>query len=284
MKRIILCADDYGQNPAISQAIVELLEKNRLSATSCMTTSSFWPVHAQWLEPFKEKVDIGLHFNLTEGDALSDSYTMQPLSQLLIKAHLRQLNIQALQKECHAQIDQFIDVLGRAPDFIDGHQHIHQFPLIRAALLAVYEKRLRLHGSYIRCTSNPYVFLHLKDAAYGKQLIIEMTGAHAFSRLVIKNAIPRNSTFSGIYHFADSPGYNHYFPRFLNRIKDGGLIMCHPGLSSPQDDTDTIALARYDEYRYFCSDQFTKDCEQHQVQLTRHCFPTQLFQSAQIAQ
>ena len=74
MKHIILCADDYGQNFAISQAIVDLFEKKRLSATSCMVTSPDWPRYSSLLIPFRDHVDVGLHFNLSEGFPLSDAF------------------------------------------------------------------------------------------------------------------------------------------------------------------------------------------------------------------
>jgi predicted glycoside hydrolase/deacetylase ChbG (UPF0249 family) len=63
-KRIVLCADDYGQAPAISQGIIELLNQSRLSATSCMVNMPDWPVSAKELLPFINYVDLGLHFNL----------------------------------------------------------------------------------------------------------------------------------------------------------------------------------------------------------------------------
>ena len=37
-------------------------------------------------------------------------------------------------------ISTLIDHLGFAPDFIDGHQHIQQLPIIRDAILDVYLK------------------------------------------------------------------------------------------------------------------------------------------------
>src|SRR5580693_851904 len=116
MKYIILCADDYGQTCAISQAIIDLLKSRRLTAISCMVTSSGWPLHAPWLIPYKNQVDIGLHFNLTEGKG--------PLSLLLLKSHLRQLHKHTIRAELNTQLDQFISAMGVLPDFIDGHQHV----------------------------------------------------------------------------------------------------------------------------------------------------------------
>jgi len=254
MKKITLCADDYGQNEAISQAIIVLLEKNRLSATSCMTTASDWPVHAKWLQPFTKQADIGLHFNLTEGKSLS-------LSKLLLKAYCRSLNTSAIEAELHAQLDAFREAMGRMPDFIDGHQHIHQLPIIRNALLNVYEERLRTTKCYVRCVHAPKVH----DI---KRWIIQLLGASSFKKMIIKREIPHNSSFSGIYQFTDSMRYSQIFPRFLREISDGGIIMCHPGLSS-SDTTDVIAKARYDEFLYLESNQFMVDCFDAEVVLGR---------------
>src|SRR5437764_108899 len=120
MTNIILCADDYGQNTAISQAIIDLLKKNRLSAVSCITNSYYWHSHAKWLKPFAGQVDIGLHFNLTEGKPLTKSFGTDclPLSKLISKAYLRRLNPTIIQSELNAQLDVFIAEIGHNPDFL----------------------------------------------------------------------------------------------------------------------------------------------------------------------
>ena len=43
----------------------------------------------------------------------------------------------ALVNEIAAQLRMFVHTFGRAPDFIDGHQHVHLFPQIRDAVLEV---------------------------------------------------------------------------------------------------------------------------------------------------
>ena len=47
----ILCADDYGLAPGVGRAIRNLIERGRLSATSCMTAGRFWPEEARLLQP-----------------------------------------------------------------------------------------------------------------------------------------------------------------------------------------------------------------------------------------
>ncbi|MDA8561990.1 ChbG/HpnK family deacetylase, partial [Gammaproteobacteria bacterium] len=144
MKRIILCADDYGQDPNVSKAIVDLLSHNRLSAVSCMTNSEFWQSYCNLLIPYKQKVDIGLHLNLTEGKYLTlPGQNMNGLSNYLVKSHLRILNKNIIKNEFNAQIDTFENNIGCLPDFIDGHQHIHHLPIVRDAVFDIYQNRLK---------------------------------------------------------------------------------------------------------------------------------------------
>ncbi len=274
MKSIILCADDYGQNTAISQAIIGLLREKRLSATSCMTTIPLWQEQAEWLFSFKNQADIGLHFNLTEGKPLSSTFkavygdVFPSLPHLLMKSYLRQLDTSAILSELHAQIDQFAAGIGRLPDFIDGHQHIHQFPVIRDIFLSVYKARLRQHNTYVRCVYDADAWFSVNQKGYSKRLLIQLCGARAFKQQLARHNIPHNTTFSGIYHFSQAMHYAELFPKFLQHSQMGGLIMCHPGLESLEQG-DAIAVSRPLEYRYFQSQQFLNACQQHQVVISR---------------
>lgn len=264
MRRIVLCADDYGQGLAISRGILDLVERGRLSATSCLVTAPCWDEHAAWLTPFQGKIDIGLHFNLTEGEPLSPVYRAAhgnhffTVNTVLKRAFLRQLDRKAIVAECHAQLDRFLEGMGRLPDFIDGHQHVHQFPVIRDAVIEVYEARLPQQQAYVRLVN------HQVGLGNPKKMIIYLSGTKAFKKLLEQHQIPHNPTFSGIYSFAKIGDYSLYFQRFLEEVGDNGVIMCHPGRAS-KDSQDVIAAARYKEYLYFSGDQFLQDCQQHQV-------------------
>lgn len=264
MKRIILCADDYGQNNFISQAIILLIKKNRLTATTCMTTSRYWLESAAPLKSF-DKLDIGLHFNLTEGKSLSQAVTFLPLKKLLIKSFLKKINQASIETELHAQLDQFEAGMGRLPDFIDGHQHVHQFPIVREALLSVYQKRLKNHLKYLRSVQDRLTYFRWGDA-YLKRVLIQNSGANSFKKQLLYNKIRHNPSFSGIYSFSKSDQYRAFFNQFLAKIMDNGIIMCHPGLSG-DDYEDTIRQARYDEYCYLNSQHFVEDCLKQDVKL-----------------
>lgn len=271
-KRIVLCADDYGQALAISQGIINLIKEGRLSATSCMVNTPYWPQHAKWLKPYQGQIDIGLHFNLTYHTPLSLDYTRQYgqsffiLPHLLRKAFLHRLDQAAIEAECHAQIDHFQDAMGFLPDYLDGHQHIHQFPIIRAAILAVYEKRLRQKKAYIRLINES---IKIQDFLFDlKKIIIKATGTKPFKAALERHKIPHNQSLAGIYSFQKSSHYGQFFLSFLSKIQDGGLIFCHPGLAS-QDATDPLVVTRYHEYQYLAGPTFIEDCRTKEVSLQR---------------
>ena len=126
-------------------------------------------------------------------------------------------------------------------------------------MLAVYEKRLRGNGTYIRCVADKGAFWQWGKGGYVKRLVIQFSGASAFKRLLVKNKIPHNTSFAGIYNFAHAIHYKRIFPQFLRQIQHDGLIMCHPGLDYSLG-SDSIAKSRYFEYQYFCSDAFKEGC------------------------
>lgn len=271
MKKIILCADDYGLNPAVSAGIIDLVAKRKLSATSCMTNSPHWAVAASALKPFARQIDIGLHFNLTEGRPLapltlcSGKDELPTLPRLLSKAFLHTLKLDEIIAELNRQINNFEANMQQLPDYIDGHQHIHQFPIIRTAIIHVCQQRFKGLPYYIRWASGlPF---KAKNVAKCKRMVIYLTGGYSFKNLLQQHHIPHNQSFGGIYDFADSKQYAKLFSNFLKNIQPNGLIMCHPGLVN--NDSDSIAKSRYDEYQYFNSEAFSQVCNAQQIQLTR---------------
>lgn len=271
IRSIVLCADDFGQASPISEAIVVLIQNQRLSATSCMVNSPYWAEHATDLKPLKHAVDIGLHFNLTEGHALSSQYIARygrefpALNRVLMKAFLHQIDRSTIEAECHAQLDRFSETMGFLPQFLDGHQHVHQFPIIREAVINIYKQRLSHTGAYIRSTDEKNGLFALLP--HFKKLLIYLSGTQSFKKRLMEEKIPHNQSFAGIYNFSQAENYANFFQEFLNKIEHRGVIMCHPGL--PSEGKDSIAAARYQEYLYLRSDDFVMACKSNNVAVSR---------------
>lgn len=262
-KHVTICADDYGQNPAVGQAIRELAEKGRISATSCLVTSPYWPQEALLLKPLENKIDIGLHLNLTEGAALTHHFRTYPsLPKLMVLSALRLIKTQTIMDEINLQLDRFVEYFGRLPDYIDGHLHVVQLPVIRKALLSVYNLRLKNTKTYIRSTFTP-------ERTSLKARIIHLTGAKAFKRNLEKQTIPHNDALIGNYDFKNASRFDQLFPDFLKKAGEKSIILCHPGIQNSAYQNDPSAHVRPHEYTYLKSDKFLKDCEQENVTIGR---------------
>lgn len=261
-KKISICADDFGLNAGICKGIIQLARMQRLSAVSCMVNQPDFLSYAPELLALKNQVQIGLHFNLTDGPLLSSPNTpCFGLKELLVKSHLRMINLSLVAKEFQAQLACFKRVMGCLPDFIDGHQHIHQFPGIRQVILGFYDEELSKNGTYIRST-----FPSSNAASYQTKIrVLAAAGGRQLSFDLKRLKIPHNSCFLGVYDFAKGTNYRYLFRQWLFEAPNNSLIMCHPG--EKNKDVDAIAHARKVEYDYFMSNEFVQDCYEYAVQL-----------------
>jgi chitin disaccharide deacetylase len=248
-KKITICADDYSQNIAVSKGIIELAQNRRISAVSCLVNREDFSFYADQIKPLIDTIDIGLHFNLT------DNYN---LATLLINSKLHLLRQTDIEVEFNRQLNRFVKIMGKTPDFIDGHQHVHHLPIICDAIFNICDKRIKGKKPYIRYVN--YESLKQLPTAQLKNFIIKTIADSHFEQKLIALNIPYNKSFAGIYDFKDSPNYASIFPHFLAMIQNNGIIMCHAGKLS-NDPDDPIAKCRYDEWRYFMSEQFLLDCQ-----------------------
>ncbi|MCL9685472.1 ChbG/HpnK family deacetylase [Legionella maioricensis] len=257
-KTIVLCADDFGLNSGVSQGILKLVQMRRLSAVGCMTNMPDFNLHAKDLCALKREVQTGLHFNLTEGYFLSEpERPCFSLNNLLIKSHLHLLNLDLIAKEFNAQLDHFIQMMGEMPDFIDGHEHVHQFPGIRRVILDIYEQRIKPHRAWIRSTYPSITIFKY----WFKGMILAMAGGRKLHAELKKLTIPHHHYFAGVYDFAPDADYPALFKHWLTLVPSDTLIMCHPG------DCLIPSMTRLIELNYFLSDEFVNDCQEHRVRL-----------------
>jgi predicted glycoside hydrolase/deacetylase ChbG (UPF0249 family) len=264
---LMVCADDYAQNDAISEGIRQALNAQRLNAVSCLVTSPAWPTAGEALKSMSGTGMVGLHFNLTLGHALSREWTtrfggvLPRLDRLIVACYVGKMDRLAVQAEWSAQLEAFRRVMGRDPDFIDGHQHVHQLPVIRQQLVLMHQQQKLT--AWVRSTVS-----RVRTRGFLKSQVISGLGGRALVRELSEASIPTNTSFSGVYSFHHALNYPHYFRQFLAASQDGGLIMCHPGLSS-KDRDDPLHASRPHELAYLMSDAFLHDLEKYSFALRR---------------
>jgi hypothetical protein len=227
---IIICADDFAISPEVSQGIAQLAELSRITATSVMSLSPHWPGTSHYLQTVKHQIDVGLHLDFTSEFSIRAGHGGS-LSSLMIKSCLRTLQPSIIESALQQQLDLFELHHGEPPKHIDGHQHVHQFPVIRDVMIKVLKSRYAAdHMPWIRIAKIPASQMNLKGA------VINAMGANALQRLAVAHQIPHSSFLTGIYNFqGDAPTYAQFLGECLKNLPANSVLMCHPGLAGPHD-------------------------------------------------
>lgn len=273
-QKIWLCADDFGLSPKVNEAICDLILRGRINATSAMVVApAFSRAETLPLSIFRsgsQRAALGLHLTLTAPfRPLSPIYAplragaFPPLKTMLTAALLRRLEPERIAVEVGAQIKAFIAAFGHAPDFVDGHQHVHVFPQVRDAVIAAV-KQAAPQAWLRQCSRGPWLGAAFSDP---KGLLIDRLSRGLRRRAAIAG-LKTNPAFAGTYSFKASADYAALFPRFLKDLPDGSVVMCHPG---HVDDTlrrlDPLTDLREKEYAYFAGDNFPKVLQANGVTL-----------------
>ena len=263
-RTLALCADDFGQSPGTSRVIASLVTAGRLQAVSCLTGFEAWPAAAALTRDWPDGVDVGLHFNLTEGRPLSEELrahwpVLPRLPVLLAIAQLRQFPRGAIAAELAAQLRAFHQARGRAPDFIDGHQHVHALLGVRHLVLAAAAglgKRTALRNTG-RVLGPGFGF---------KRWVIARCGGRALLREMRRRRVPHNPALVGVYGFGADDDFRALMRGWLREVPpEGALLFCHPGADDDPD--DPIRATRPKEAAYLAGDDFLADLHEAGVTL-----------------
>jgi predicted glycoside hydrolase/deacetylase ChbG (UPF0249 family) len=264
-RRIWLCADDYGLSPGVNRAIRDLIERGRLNATSVMVVGPAIGrdevnaliaavanrphraigLHATLTAPFHP---LTMHFRPLEGGLFL------PLPKLLRKSLLRRFDREIIDAELTAQIAAFVNLFGRAPDYVDGHQHAQLFPQLRDAFLRAV--KAAAPNAWVRQCGRRLPLS--RRIAMPKALLLDVLSAQFRSR-ASRAGIAFNPGFAGAYDFAQAAGFGDLLAGFLDGLPDGGLVMCHPGfVDEVLIGLDPLTHQREREYAFLASDDLPR--------------------------
>jgi len=262
LRRIWLCADDYGLADGINRAIRDLIARGRLNATSVMVVGAAIGraevaalqdaaansprcaigLHATLTAPFRP---LTMHFRPLNGGLFL------PFPAMLRSGLLRRLDPGLIEDELLAQLAAFKELFGRAPDFVDGHQHAQLFPQVRDAFLRAVKEAAP--AAWVRQGGRRKP---LAGLGAPKALVLDVLSAQ-FRKRAARAGIPFNPAFAGAYDFSKEPDFAVLMDEFLAELPDGGLVMCHPGFV---DETlrglDPLTTQREAEHAYLASDRF----------------------------
>jgi predicted glycoside hydrolase/deacetylase ChbG (UPF0249 family) len=263
MKKLVFCADDFALHGAASEGIAALAQKRCITATGVLVLSPRWPTDVKLLHPLKSQIDVGLHLDWTSEFAITAGHGMT-LPRTMLSAWLRQIKPVQAKAVIEQQLNEFEEVWQAPPDFVDGHQHVHQFPGIREALLQLLVER---YGS---ANTRPYVRISQLPPLQAdfKARVIGAMGAEPLRRLTSLNSVPCAPALAGVYDFSDGPiSYAQRMNDWLRTSPEGTILMCHPAQSVEAH--DAIGRVRLTEYRYLAGAEFQKQLKARSIQLVR---------------
>lgn len=253
MKSLTICADDYALSPAVSRGIRECLQAGRVTATCAMTNRPNWPEAAAQLRALSGDFEVGLHLNLTCGKPLGDMPVLAPNGILPEARALMRSKAEKFEivQEIVRQLEAFHRHFGRWPTFLDGHQHVHVLPNVRAALWdALFH--CELNGKlWIRDSSDTLLRI-LKRGVQVKKALMVKALARGFVKEAHENGFETNDSFAGFSAFDVNGNYAADFANYLKAPGKHHLIMCHPGYVDDElRASDTLQEARVKELEFF---------------------------------
>ncbi len=239
---MILCADDFGISPGVSQAILELSETKKIDATSVMLNFPEVKPYLFRLRDLKDQIKIGWHVTLTGArplsplaansglvDAQGNFFGWKVLYRLASKDLIDRSD---LKNELIYQWEKFEEDLGFSPHFIDGHHHAHQYPGIRETLLEVVEQKLSSRKIPIRSTgfSNLWIAkLLLRQPALGSRNAGLSWSGRSMKAFLKGRGIPSNRYLLGSYNPTEDTFKSIYqIYKNLGPNSDD-IFYCHPG-------------------------------------------------------
>ena len=262
-RRIWLCADDYGLAEGVNRAIRDLIGRGRLNATSVMVVGSAIGrdeiAALQDIAANSPRCAIGLHATLTAPFRPltihfrpTDNGMFPAFPKLLRAGLLRQLDPEIIHAELVVQLAAFKELFGRAPDFVDGHQHAQLFPQARDAFLRAVKEGAP--GAWVR--QGGRIQPLAKRLGAPKALVLDVLSSQ-FRKRAARADIAFNPAFAGAYDFSSQPDFGALMGQFLEGLPDGGLVMCHPGFVDEMlESLDPLTTQREVEHAFLGSDHF----------------------------
>jgi predicted glycoside hydrolase/deacetylase ChbG (UPF0249 family) len=167
---VIVHADDFGETVEITNGIRAGIEAGVVTSTSIMANMPGTAYALRLAPALADRASFGVHLNFCEGAPLTAGGTLvgengqfHPKRALFARAITGRLSLRELEAEITAQVGRVHDA-GVPISHIDGHKHLHQLPMVSAAVANVLPRfsirrvRITRLGS-LRAVDKPSTFV-----------------------------------------------------------------------------------------------------------------------------
>ena len=135
--RLIVQSDDYGISRAASLGIVEAIKNGIVRNTGFFTNMPWSKECYEWIKPYVDDIAFGIDFNLSTGSPILTKNEVPSLihesGRFYTSKENRALDEDAPDhdhvvyedaiKECKAQLERFVEITGRKPDYVHPHAY-----------------------------------------------------------------------------------------------------------------------------------------------------------------
>jgi chitin disaccharide deacetylase len=239
--RLIVNADDLGLSQKVNEGITEGHLQGIVTSASIVANGSAFE-HALDLLERVPTLDVGVHLTLTEEIPVLKQREVPSLVGVDGRFHkgaeaafrkwaLGRIDIGQVERELGAQISKVVDH-GVKVSHLDGHQHLHMLPGIRASVGALAKrfgiKAIRHPQEAVR----RYMF----SAPVSIGRLLQLLALNSFCAAANKDGAIAPDAFMGFYW-----GGRLNEERLLQLLR--GLprvgtceLMCHPGIDDPSSE------------------------------------------------
>ena len=251
VQRLIIHADDFGESEQITLGICAGIEAGVITSTSIMANMPATDFALDRARSLGERVSFGVHLNLCEGRPLTRARTLVDSDgnfcskrRLFLRSISGQLQQADVETEVGAQLER-ITSGGVRVSHLDGHKHLHQLPVVCAAVAAV----ARRHGvERVRLAAMHGLAGYSSPSSSVRELLAIHAG-RVFRRAKLR--FPRRLIDIRVcIALANQPR------KWLRLVRDRGIVevFCHPG-TELADREKPGSCDRSDELKFLLSTQ-----------------------------
>lgn len=147
---MIFAVDDFGKNQKTNQNILALVKLKKMRV-AILIDGNFSSQDIAELKESKALLDIHLGLERLTGSEKSKQNPLKRILHFLFKYFFGKYSTQKICAEWENQIERFKNIVGKYPDGVNSHEHVHFFPQYFKIALAL-SKKFKI--SYIRFGRN----------------------------------------------------------------------------------------------------------------------------------
>lgn len=260
MKKLIVTADDFGYSRNANRAIIKCFKEGIVTSTCLLANTELFDESVKLLK--QNKVDAGIHINLTEFKPLTEAKTLTDRSGNFIHkgkwldGHYDNADSHEIESEIEAQVKRLISS-GLKITHMNGHNHIHIFPKVIDAASRTARK---YNIKYLRLP------IENKTSKNSFAALIEKLSKTAESK-ILKNGLKATDAFYGIDGMHDMSFGK--FSEILESLKEGASeLMVHPAYIDESGDEFHQSSQREREIKLLTSSKAKQMIAKNKIKLT----------------